>query len=873
MALLTPVSYMPTLGDGTSRSVAAPPAIPETIELRLGVVCDGGVSLAIYEHGVTKELQNLVIASRAYDDVASKSIDHDSARSALSGSQQQFFDVLANRAEAGRPLSVVIDIISGTSAGGINGVCLAKALAHNLSQDPLTKVWMERADIGKLAHRGLPGVKGAIASAVILLPWMIRKRWSPLHGDLMSQWLVEALDAMDAAPIPGTRDTLIPPNHDLDLFVTATDLHGYQRIVPSPDGGPGEHDRTNRKVFHFQTTAAVDPDRFGPADNSGLAFAARCTSSFPGAFAPNNLEHFSKITKRHSHTPFDRDGFIAEHLAEYQLSGESAMTTHFADGGLLNNSPFDHVIAAVSAKNAQSQVDRRIIHIDPDPGPGSPIADPDRVAPAEWTPSWVGGLRSSLSVRSSQSRVADLLKVQSLNNTIGQVGRIATNLDDTVYEYLQEVAATHQSSIPSWDVAADWADDVHQKVAEVAGSWNVQTYQRLKVSIIGQMMANDLADALGYPSEVQQFDFMSCVFAAWFDGDPFWTTTLTPEDLTAFLNASDMPYKERRLRFLIAGVSGLYSRPEFDGSKAQSLNELKAAGWGVLDELITFRGDTARTIGEGAEFLDAKHLAGPGIYENPTKFVDDHKVELAELIKAYVAELATYRNDSAAALWKTFVELTIGWTPRTACDLLYRFLGFPLWDALTYPVIALSELPQLSPIQLQRFSPRDSDLLQLKDKQGKPREKLQGTSVHHFGGFLNRAWRENDYLWGRLDATAFILEILGEDGWTPATHDAFAAVLDEESPMLREVGDLIKELRGLLTDKATKKFLTAAKRGDWHVRYSSAWYGNRISAAIRHDRAALLRIHRVPVEFHAIAREVSAHRSAGHSRPVGAGRR
>ena len=34
-------------------------------------------------------------------------------------------------------LRVVIDIISGTSAGGIDGIVLAEALAGNLSQEPL----------------------------------------------------------------------------------------------------------------------------------------------------------------------------------------------------------------------------------------------------------------------------------------------------------------------------------------------------------------------------------------------------------------------------------------------------------------------------------------------------------------------------------------------------------------------------------------------------------------------------------------------------------------------------------------------------------------------------------------------------------------
>ena len=37
-------------------------------ELRLALVCFGGVSLAVYMHGVTKEVLKLVRASRRYHD-------------------------------------------------------------------------------------------------------------------------------------------------------------------------------------------------------------------------------------------------------------------------------------------------------------------------------------------------------------------------------------------------------------------------------------------------------------------------------------------------------------------------------------------------------------------------------------------------------------------------------------------------------------------------------------------------------------------------------------------------------------------------------------------------------------------------------------
>ncbi len=44
-----------------------PRNLPDSKELRIALVCYGGVSLAIYMHGVTKEIQKLVEASAAYD--------------------------------------------------------------------------------------------------------------------------------------------------------------------------------------------------------------------------------------------------------------------------------------------------------------------------------------------------------------------------------------------------------------------------------------------------------------------------------------------------------------------------------------------------------------------------------------------------------------------------------------------------------------------------------------------------------------------------------------------------------------------------------------------------------------------------------------
>jgi Protein of unknown function (DUF3376) len=41
-------------------------------------------------------------------------------------------------------------------------------------------------------------------------------------------------------------------------------------------------------------------------------------------------------------------------------------------------------------------------------------------------------------------------------------------------------------------------------------------------------------------------------------------------------------------------------------------------------------------------------------------------------------------------------------------------------------------------------------------------QKLAGDTLGHFGGFIRRAWRANDLLWGRLDAAEVVLRLLAD---------------------------------------------------------------------------------------------------------------
>ena len=174
-----------------------------TKELRLALVCYGGSSLAIYMHGVTKELHRLVRASAlarrgagGWRRVAER------ARASTGGCSARSPSATGK----GVRTRVVVDVVAGTSAGGINGVCLAKALAHNLSLDVFRDLWFERGDIDELlrsAPLAAAEVEGHLGRGESAQARAVR-------GDLMAQWIYDAFERMDESGPPPALPTLMP---------------------------------------------------------------------------------------------------------------------------------------------------------------------------------------------------------------------------------------------------------------------------------------------------------------------------------------------------------------------------------------------------------------------------------------------------------------------------------------------------------------------------------------------------------------------------------------------------------------------------------------------------------------------------------------
>jgi hypothetical protein len=164
-----------------------------------------------------------------------------------------------------------------------------------------------------------------------------------------------------------------------------------------------------------------------------------------------------------------------------------------------------------------------------------------------------------------------------------------------------------------------------------------------------------------------------------------------------------------------------------------------------------------------------------------------------QVVKVLDANLEGFRDGLAAAI----DDMTSTWNPEAASDIHTRYNGFPLFDALVYPLRRISDVGELQPINVVRMSPEEATALSTEGA-----AKLEGVKLHHFGAFFNREGRERDYLWGRLDTAERLIDLLLGDQTSHVTTAA-KAILTEEEPNLAHIGHFINNLRAQLETTPT----------------------------------------------------------------------
>ncbi len=757
----------------------------QTKELRLALVCYGGVSLAVYMHGLTKEVWKLARASMRR---------HDGSGSLPPARDTEIVYQALLDAIPGLDLRVLCDIVAGASAGGINGVLLARALVEGHDLDAIRSLWLDGADSDVLLDPAAASRPLSKLWAIPLVWWVrrrgladedkdevaahsevkrklsrfMRSRWfkPPFSGVAFSRLLADAFAAMAG----GERTPpLLPRQHPFDLFVTVTDYHGTPtalRLNSPPVVVEPEH----RLVIGFGCPGDGEARHLG--DDPALVLAARATASFPGAFPPARASEVDAVFAGRGQAWPGRDDFLNRILPG---RSDPAMVD-LIDGAVLDNRPFGPALAALGRRPAHREVDRRLVYLDPKPG----MHDANPVPGSE--PGFFATILRSLADIPRQQPIRDSLAAIELLS-----GR-ARRLRHIVVGMIPQVDAAIDAAIgyrllllsPTIERLADWRSRMNSAAAAQAG-FAFGAYGRLKFALVTERLAAEIARIGGHDPETLRTALWQQLNAA---------QTNTPEqalakggagsDFVLFLRCHDLDFRIRRLRFMIRRVNAAMAGADEPTNAA--LGRIKSGLHGILAPHLTARSRAAAD--------PAVQAACAG-------------TDLAAAVAAMEAGLGLKALDSQsdAALVALLAEKL---TRRLRRDLLSAYLGFPFFDIAILPLIADGGLDELDEIKVDRISP--DDCMALGAAGGR---RLKGALFNAFGAFFSRAYREHDYLWGRLHGAERLIDLVISslpEPSRPTPSDlagiraqAFAAIIAAERPHLRQIDDVFAALDAALT--------------------------------------------------------------------------
>jgi patatin-related protein len=550
-------------------SIAGPSIPQENVyarELRFGVVMYGGVSLAIYINGVSNELYEMACATPKIDvgrnvggtrDVYRKASwllhDPDLHQRYLAHlkNPQDVPDPLCDKAQlkAAQQTRFVVDTIAGTSAGGINGLFLAKALANGQDFAPLKKLWVQEGDIATLLNddASYEGLKFA-------------KTGSPpqslLNSDRMYIKLLDAFQNMATAMKP-TSAGESPLVDEIDLFITTTDIRGA--VVPLRLFDKVVYEKRYKQVYHFQYATGQKPSNDFADDNIPfLAFAARCTSSFPFAFEPMSVvdaERLCEARPTSGRVDFAKWKSFFTGLSSNDMAKERWRSRAFGDGGYLDNKPFSYVVDALSWRLGGLPMERKLIYVEPAPThpekerqdfPAKPDAIQNAVA-------------ALFSIPHDETIREDLEAVLARNRRIERVERIVRDGEADIETRSDDPFARivlAEGKVPKWRTR-----DMGDMVAYYGLAF--LPYRHLRMMTVTDDIADRLAVWWSIDRRSDRLYALRAIVRAWRE-DKYYENRDQKidgqaESVNAFLDDYDVKYRLRRTGFVLRKTHQLLS--------------------------------------------------------------------------------------------------------------------------------------------------------------------------------------------------------------------------------------------------------------------------------------------------------------------------
>lgn len=792
-------------------------------EVRFAVVMYGGISLAIYMNGVARELLNLVRAT-APDDRWLK--NHCKAMvddGDLVGSESVYRDLtryIVDAPEGTIPVRFLVDIISGTSAGGLNGIFLAKALANELPITPLQDLWVNEGEILKLINDGesyddLTGLDN-------------RHPESLLNSDRMYAKILTAFSQMenakvvvpkDKAPADGGDEVAetIDPNlisrlvDALDLHVTATDLRGLNTPIylkkedTPPDPGPEQVQRNElepllaqailerryRTVFQFRYAdwltregqAGSPWNDFSPENTPFIAFCGRCTSSIVPAFEPMRLIDAKRVLDSRTNpnrdlykydptrwNRFFRDYWTSAHFYSPDLPADQAVkestrdfeSRQFGDGGYLDNKPFTHATATLSHRRADVEVDRKLIYVEPHP------TDPNAIEVAA-------------------ERVADKPKLDFVDHIFAATGLPSKEpiRDDIAAlrnrsKLLQRIARMRTKGI------AEGGGTIHPSDPREAA------YRQVRVASTLDALTDSLRRILGMEDESPYIPALRVLLDVW--REKF------EEDEEAFLRRFDAGYLLRRHVYVRRGLSRatiseadpddkvryrlaqkrlnhlfferLAARPYLRDVREAILRLSGMAGNDAVP-VVTREDEKARVDAIAGGLLKLKIRSIELGYILGGSEETERRRRAEEILGVLKDEANPIRKERPKILDEVtnliadhfgLIEVDRefeAWKPdleeiSVQVEKLKR--QFHVDDRIEFPITYAAGATESREVDVIRVSPLEADSL-FKDRSERV-SKLMGVGLGHFAAFFHETGRRHDILWGRLDAAERLICVL-----------------------------------------------------------------------------------------------------------------
>jgi patatin-related protein len=745
-------------------------------EIQLGLVVYGGVSLAIYTHGICQEFYHAVRGRGIYKLV-----------------------------KALTDADLVVDVISGSSAGGINGILLAYAIANSNDREivdfsKFAKIWRNSGDLLKLLQK--PNLFKSPGAG------------NPQTESFDRQGLLTALiDGVDRKLTRSTQEWFSHTN-ELDLAIAGTDYLGkVDRIGDENKQNLGSKD--HRAIFRLK-------HRQGRKEPFNPHYRDRSLPRTP----IDTCQALVKLCQITAGTPVllplvevdvqDRKNLVDRQLVVWgkltkqyalDLSTDRSDKLYFLDGGLIDNAPLSCLMKESYYRLPHRSSQRKLFYIDPAPEPVSVTGQltSQKKSRLEHIFQTV-----TLSIPIQQSITNDLRTIQEHNHKVRRYQTLIDQAELTLesQKILADADRT-QSQIYLRGRLFDFRDrNLPLLLQADLGSQNSQysvileKIDRVLISKFTNSQDRNHYHKLldRFESQVIDLDVEYSIRQHFYLVDKI--SDLLSTDLTGTVRdqlehlSKQLSCNIKLLEVIRASLELLLSDRAVSNYFYYLLNQepndrrLRALVYELIFRLHRFLLDGRRFPAFTPNDLSAPNLEPIPLnfwLDLPTVAADcDRERWLSQTkissifaqLKQRIAELQQ-STDLHRLIWtdrhleytqdgnqnfpsilnqiNLAAEVLINQLDTPKADLLLKqWSTFVVLDRELYPFEYLTSLNEKEIINPICISP---DTAQLGVGNGQDiNTKLSGNKLYNIGGFFKKSWKLNDLLWGRLDGLNRILE-------------------------------------------------------------------------------------------------------------------